>query len=196
MESLLNKVKKHCLKVLDEGRCHHLQFHNVQHTNDVVKSIRRNAVYQGLTDEEIEPLLIAAYFHDTGVRYIYKGHEYVSAANAKKFLEEVNYPRDKTRVVINCILATQMPQSPKNNFEEMICDADLSHLGKQNYFEKNELLREEWREFMKLEFTDTEWRKLTIDFLMEHRYFTAYGKDKLQAKKRGNILKCMSPEFL
>lgn len=177
---------------LDKGRCSNLDFHNRNHTKEVVKAVKKIGCYEGLSNEELEPIIIAAYFHDTGLRHVYKGHEYVSASNAKQFLEVHNYPKEKIKIVMDCILATQMPQSPNNKYEEIICDADLSHLGSRKYFKKNEKLRKEWNVFMKLSFDDTKWKQITIDFLMEHNYLTTYGKEVLRLEKRANVIRCMA----
>ena len=41
------------------------------------------------------------------------------------------------------IIATTMPQRPKNLVEKVVCDADLIHIGTKEFFRKNDLLKEE-----------------------------------------------------
>lgn len=195
MSSILELVRVHSLELFKVGRCNKLQFHNADHVNDVVEAIQVIANCENLSVEEIEILTIAAYFHDTGLNDIYKGHEYVSKANAKRFLENQEYPKGKINKVLSCIMATKMPQKPKTILQKVMCDADLSHLGSESYFKKNEALRKEWEMHLQLTFSEEQWRKTTIDFLLEHTYFTKYGNDVLTNKKRQNIMKCFAHDF-
>ena len=50
----------------------------------------------------------------------------------------------KIAIVKAAILATEFPQKPSTLLEEILCDADFSHLGDKDYLEKNQLLRLEW----------------------------------------------------
>jgi len=43
------------------------------------------------------------------------------------------------------IMATKIPQSPKNLLEQIICDADLDYLGRERYEENSLLLLQELR---------------------------------------------------
>jgi hypothetical protein len=68
-----------------------------------------------------------------------------------------------------------------------MCDADLFHLSSTDYILKNELLRIEWEAYMDLIFTDEDWLKLNIDFLLNHKYHTDFGNTKLEDRKLKNI---------
>ncbi|XCF04777.1 HD domain-containing protein [Tamlana crocina] len=187
MNSIVRKVKKHCLDLLMHSRCKVLPFHCVQHTLEVYKNVQTIGKQEKCNAEEFEILKIAALFHDTGVSATYKGHEDISANNAHLFLSDLKYPVNKIAEVMNCINATKMPQNPKTKLEQIICDADLFHLSTKVYMLKNELLRIEWKTYMNLIFTDQDWFKLNLDFLSEHHYHTNYGKNVLQEKKKKNI---------
>ena len=76
-----------------------------------------------------------------------------------------------------------MPQSPKNNLEEILCDADMFHLSHPTYEQSQVLLREEWWLTLGHERTDQEWELENDTFLLEHTYFTRYGKEELQCRK-------------
>ena len=41
---------------------------------------------------------------------------------------------------------------------------------------------------MDLIFTDEEWYELNLDFLINHKYHTDYGKNVLQEKKQKNVV--------
>ena len=67
--------------------------------------------------------------------------------------------------------------------EQIICDADLFHLGTDAFAEKNKLLRQELNEFGDMNVSKKDWRKINIGFLERHKYFTAYGKEILKPVK-------------
>ena len=90
--------------------------------------------------------------------------------------------------VTGCIIATRMPQNPTNNIEQIICDADLFHLGSDNFKEKSKLLRDELKEFGGEELSKKEWRQNNIAFLEAHKYFTAFGQTNLQPVKEKNLV--------
>ena len=185
---ILNKAKDYCLDLLMHSRCKSLPFHSIKHTLEVFENVETIGNYEGVNEKEIEVLKIAGLFHDTGISQEYIGHESISTNYANKYLSGLNYPNNAKAEILNCILATKMPQNPKSTLECIICDADLFHLSSSNYLFKNELLRTEWKEYMDLIFSDQEWYQLNLDFLTNHKYHTEYGKNVLQEKKQKNIL--------
>src|SRR5260221_604528 len=80
-----------------------------------------------------------------------------------------------------------MPQSPKNLMEQVLCDADLSHLGTDEFTRKNKQLRDELKEFSKQDISKKDWRKVNISFLENHTYFTDYARRKFQPVKERNL---------
>jgi predicted metal-dependent HD superfamily phosphohydrolase len=170
---LLNKLSKS------------IKFHNIQHTQEVVAASKLLAGTQQLPQEDLHPLLLAAWFHDTG--YIggeAKGHEMLSIQLATDFLNTRSVSPELINKVTGCINATRMPQSPTTAIERIICDADLFHLGTDAFDEKNRLLRDELEEFGEKALSKKDWRKVNIRFLESHKYFTNYGREKLEPEKQ------------
>ncbi len=164
-------------------------FHNYSHTHDIVVASREIADGLALTDTQRNLLELAAWFHDVGYIETYHGHEKVSVKYAGEFLNEHGLSPEELETVCGCILATTMPQSPKNILEEIICDADVSHVGSTAYFEKSDLLRMEWELLLDKKFTDEEWMGLNIDFFTERHFFTKIAELKYNAQKSANLLK-------
>ena len=158
-------------------------FHNLHHTTNVVRGVLDIGCAEGVTPEEQETLLLAAWFHDTGHTRVYHDHETESQYIARDFLERVGYPAYRIEPVLACIGATRLPQQPENKLQQIICDADLYHLSMPAYDNIQELLREEWRRALDIEFTDEEWKVENLNFLTNHTYFTEYGKTVLQKRK-------------
>ena len=186
---LVNKVRKHCRDLLNKSRCKSLQFHNYQHTLNVVHNAEMIALKSKISVEETEIILITAYFHDVGNMETSKQHEMLSCSMARRFLEKENYPEEKIRIIENIILATEINREPTTLLEEIICDADLGHLGKNTFLTQNKLLREEWSNFLNMTFTDEEWLNLNLKFLDNHHFYTEVAHELFDAKKTENILR-------
>ncbi|MDX9923570.1 MAG: DUF5706 domain-containing protein [Ignavibacteriaceae bacterium] len=164
-------------------------YHNLSHTLDVIKYSQIIGKSENISDEDLEILNIAAAFHDIGYIFIDEGHEEKSASMAQEFLESQNYPEDKIQKVKECILATKVPQKPKNLMEEILCDADLNHIGSKNFFEKNDLYLAELKSERGKDISEMDWIESTLKFVSGHKFFTQYAKDNFQEQKEKNIKK-------
>lgn len=166
-----------------------LIYHNFGHTVDTVEHARKIAKKSGLSDDELEIVTLASWFHDAGYVEAYKGHEDRSIEIAGKFLMENNYPEEKTKKVLGCIEATKMPQTPKNLVEQVMCDADLIHLGLEDFFEYSDLLKTEWEKNNIIKVDDAEWHKISVELLSSHKFFTPYARKKFEPQQTINLLK-------
>jgi predicted metal-dependent HD superfamily phosphohydrolase len=161
-----------------------IHFHTLQHTQEVLAGSETMADYYHLEDEDRYALMLASWFHDTGYTGgKAMGHENVSIELASKFLNEHKVSQQVINKVIGCINATRLPQTPHTLIEQIICDADLFHLGTSAFKEKNRLLREELNDFGDMELSKKDWRKKNIEFLTKHTYFTSYAKENLDPLK-------------
>lgn len=164
-------------------------YHNFKHTTEVVDAIKKISSKSELSEEDTEIVVLAGWFHDSGFTQRNENHEDASIEIAKNFLKENNYPEEKIEKIINCINATRYPQKPGNLLEEIICDADLFHLGTKDYEDKSDLLRVEWEKTANKEYTQLEWIKLNIDFLLSHKFYTKYAKKNLEESKTNVLVK-------
>lgn len=164
-------------------------YHNNKHTQEVVDAIKKIGNKSGITDEEMELVTLAGWFHDIGFIEKSENHEDVSIEIAKKFLKEKNYKEENIEKIAGCINATRFPQLPKNLLEEIVCDADLFHLGTKDYNDKSDLLRVEWEKTNNKNYTEIEWLKINIDFLTSHKYFTKYARKSLDENKTEMLVK-------
>lgn len=162
-------------------------YHNIYHTKKVAEAVKEVGEMSGLTDDQMETAIIAAWIHDTGYILGCENHEINSVEAAKKILQEWGASPDKIEAVSMAIKATEMPQNPKNLVDKVVCDADLYHLSNEDLFETGQRLRKELAHINKKEFTDKDWVKFNLNFLEEHSYFTEYGQTVLEKRKRKNI---------
>lgn len=164
-------------------------YHNYTHTLCVVEAVKEISLAENISASEVEILLLAAWFHDIGYAKGSKNHEENSKQVAKKYLVENGISGEIIENVISCIDATKMPQKPTTKLHEIICDADLYHLGSENFNNKANLLRSEWEQFCDKYLTDIEWLKENNRFFSEHKYFTDFAFNKFNIQKTANWLK-------
>ena len=185
---LLSKARMFVTDLFQNKVNKSIRFHNLQHTEGVVSACEEMANYYHFADEDHLAVCLAAWFHDTGFSSGQAhGHEDKSIQLATTFLQENTIDPVFIQKVVSCIEATKMPQSPKSLIEQVLCDADLYHLGTDEFTTKNKLLREELTGFSKQDISKKQWRKMNISFLENHKYFTDYGRRNLQPVKEKNL---------
>jgi predicted metal-dependent HD superfamily phosphohydrolase len=185
----INSITRYCSDILHNDKCKNLPFHNFAHTQEVIDHVFLISDAIKIPAKEADFIAIAACFHDTGFSITYKGHEDISKGLAAQYLAKANCTKQEIDMVCSCIEATKMPQNPHDIYAQVLCDADLFHLGTPNFLYRNMLLRKEWELFCDTVMTDGEWQILNIKFLEEHRFKTPYGKDILEKGKQENINK-------
>ena len=84
------------------------------------------------------------------------------------------------------IMATRLPQSPVNLLEEILADADLDSLGREDFWVRSQALRDEIAAFG-TNSTDLEWYQGQFNFLTSHRYFTAEARLLRNVQKKKNV---------
>ena len=84
------------------------------------------------------------------------------------------------------IQATKTPQSPHTLLEQILADADLDILGRDDFWEKNLSLRAELAS-QDGPVGDEEWYRLQLAFLRSHQYFTSSARTLRDAGKQRHI---------
>lgn len=162
-------------------------YHNLQHTENIIEAINEIADGVQLNDQQRLILLVAGWFHDIGYVSKIEDHEQEGACMAERFLEDNKVDAEDISKVKSCILSTRYPQHPESILEQVICDADLLHLGKKNFLDKTALIREEWSLTRNLNYTDEQWHALNLEFISKHVFHTAYCKENYDKRKNKNI---------
>ena len=185
---LIEQVKQYVVHFFKAKGEQKFAYHNLSHTGAVVSNAAKIASHYQLGEKDVFIITAAAWFHDAG--YFNGGpadHEIRGADMAAGYLKEIGIDDETIQAVQQCIVATRMPQSPKNLNEQIICDADLYHFGTDHFAEWNKLMRKEveWRLGKKIAKND--WRKGSVLFMESHQYQTDYGRELLQDKKNQNL---------
>ncbi len=165
-----------------------LSYHSLQHVVDVEEAASRLADSEGISDYERDLLLTAVAFHDSGFIYQTKNHEEKGCEIAREVLPTYQYTHEEIERICGMIMATKIPQQPKNILEQIICDADLDYLGREDFWEIGNYLYRELSVYGILS-NEQEWNNLQLKFLNAHHYFTRSAIELRQATKQAHLKK-------
>jgi len=164
-----------------------LCYHDLPHSMEVARAALEIGKGEGLTPDELEIVVLAAWLHDTGYTEQYIGHEEESQLIAEKFLQENGYPDEKITIICNCIIATKFRHEAGNVLESVVIDADRLSMGTPEFMERGELLRKEWEIYLGKVYTDREWVDVQINYLLETDFLTSYVRDKYGGERILNL---------
>ncbi len=166
-------------------------YHSLSHTTMVLRDAVFIANKIGISDQEMRLLKTAISFHDFGFVSSHENHEERGCKEVRKVLPLYNYRADEIDKICGMIMATKIPQSPKNLLEQIICDADLFYLGTQYYFQVAELFERELSALNILK-SKQQWTEIQVTFLENHHYHTEFARQLLEETKQNNlaIIKC------
>ena len=190
MPDLFTSIKQPILSRLENELDPRLGYHNITHTLDVLEQAEVLAKQENVTDKhDLLLLKTAAVFHDSGFLFVYKGHEEKGCEIASESLRSV-FSEEDIKKVCGMIMATKIPQSPNTLLEQIICDADLDYLGRNDFEPISQTLHKEFIIF-KIIPEDIIWDHVQIKFFESHHYFTGTSISKRNDKKLKhlNILK-------
>lgn len=149
----------------------------------------RIAAAEGITEgQALLELKIAALYHDTGFMYVYQNHEERGCELARNQLPGFGLTEKSIDNICSIIMATKIPQSPQNLLQQIICDADLDYLGRDDFFFIGEKLR---KEMVAYKFINglKEWEERQWSFLQSHHYFTKTSQQARAHLKERNMQK-------
>ena len=167
------------------------QYHNLEHVKDVLEAAIRLGEMEGISDHDMEMLKVAVMYHDSGYILGLKDHESLSCDIVREHLPGFGYTGDEIDIICGLIMATKIPQEPGTKLQQIICDADLDYLGRDDFFEIGDNLFLEFRKYGFLS-TEAEWQAMQQKFLESHSYFTDSAKALRDSKKLENLEKVKS----
>jgi HD superfamily phosphodiesterase len=180
------KLKKLIFGKLEKELPMHFSYHNIDHTIDVMQAAESIAGKEGINGNDKRLLLTAALFHDTGFLNSREEHETISCYIARQYLPDYNYQPAEIDLICGIIMATRIPQSPQNRLGEILADADLDYLGRDNFFILSHRLFTELQAEGIIK-DEEEWNKEQADFIGDHKYFTETSIKLRQAKRDQHI---------
>jgi adenylate cyclase len=164
-----------------------LPYHNLFHIFEVTRNCKLYAKLEKLSLRMTHLLQVGGLLHDIVYVNGRKDNEERSVLFAQKLMKQLGYEERDILQVKKLIMATKLPPSPKTLYEKVICDADLTNLGRDNFFEWTERFRRE------LGVDKKEWyEKLTPQFMAESRFYTHSAQRLLNFTFRKNIRRLRS----
>jgi uncharacterized protein len=180
------RVKEYILEKHKSGLSPQLFYHSVEHVLDVLNAAEYIGSMEGMNDQEMELIRVAVLFHDVGFTKSHRDHEKAGCLIAENMLPDFGYSSDEIEMIIKMIMSTCIPQTPGNKSEEIICDADLDYLGRDDFFFIAEKLKREM-EFTHKKTSEDEWNRIQKEFLEQHHYFTATSQKMRNNKKAAHL---------
>jgi len=159
-----------------------LRYHNIAHTIDVYNSATVLASMENVNGRNLTLIQTSALYHDSGMLIKYKDHEDISVLIAQDILPKFGYKKDDIDLICKMIIATKIPQAPKSHLEEIMSDADLDYMGRDDFFMNAMRLKQEWMEYG-IVTSLKEWYIIQKEFLLKHHYFTNSAIKMRQEKK-------------
>jgi hypothetical protein len=191
----IQQAREFILDKLNKELPEHFYYHNATHAIDVYTAARLIAESEGIGVHETHLLITAALYHDSG--FLIGGqtdHELRSCEIVRLNLPGFGYSPEDIEQVCDIIIATKIPQNPHNHLGEIICDADLDYLGRNDFFVLSKKL------FSELVITDglkteQEWDERQIAFLENHHYFTKTAIELRGAAKQQHLKEIIKKTF-
>jgi len=181
------RAKYHAFERMRHELPPHMYYHSLAHTReDVLPAAERLAAIKRVDNESLLLLRTAVCYHDIGFVEQRDEHEAASARIARAILPQFGYQPDQIAAIHGMIMATRLPQSPHTLLEEILADADLDSLGREDFLPRSMALRDELAAFG-APINDELWYARQLAFLQSHRYFTAAASTLRDTQKRRNI---------
>lgn len=175
------------MQKLSEQLSKDLLYHGIHHTIDVEIQAERIAKNEKINSkDDIYLLKLACLYHDTGFITTYKGHELAGCNFARNELPQFGLTQKQIEIICGMIMATRVPQTPHTKLEEIICDADLDYLGRDDFFSISHTLFMELQK-KKIISSEKEWNAMQIKFFKKHSYFTETNKKSRGEEKSKHL---------
>jgi ligand-binding sensor domain-containing protein/class 3 adenylate cyclase/predicted metal-dependent HD superfamily phosphohydrolase len=164
-------AEKFILKLLEEKLPENLHYHGVHHTLDVTRAAEMLALREGVTGEELYLLKTAALYHDAGFCQQYSANEPVGVKMSQEILPNFGYTEEQIEIISGLIHVTAIPHDPKNHLQQIMCDADLDYLGRDDFDDISVTLKQELmdKEIVK---DSRHWDEIQVKFFNMHKFFT------------------------
>lgn len=182
------KARRYVFARLAQELSPHLAYHSLAHTkDDVLPAAARLGRFAGLEKEDYLLLETAALYHDTGFLVSYHDHERYSIQIARATLPDFGYSAEQIESIAGLIAATRMPQRPTGLLQELMCDADLDLLGRDDFMQLNRNLLQEISHFNGRTIPEKDWLTAQTSFLVNHNFFTSTARMLRADGKARNI---------
>jgi predicted metal-dependent HD superfamily phosphohydrolase len=173
------------LEEMSEKFPSHLTYHTIEHIIDVANVCDHYIRNYQIQDDLARLIRIAAISHDYGYIFSPEQHEERSIVELRPKLNG-SYKENDIELINGMIRATKVPQKPKNFYEEILADADLDYLGRDDYDQLSQKLYQEFLHYGVVS-NDEQWLEVQINFLESHHYHVSFALENRTEKKRQKL---------
>ncbi len=188
----IEDISEHVFNLMQLGFPDNLYFHSMNHVQDVYRQAELIGRAEGIDEEDLICLKLAAMFMYTGYIKDYENYIDRSIEFARELLPLYNFSHDEIEKACNLILVTKMPYDPVSKTEKVLIDAKLSYLGRKGIDILINKLFEEYREYQKISSRD-ELIKQQVNFLKSFHFYTETARklSEVTSEEQIKILKKM-----
>ncbi|MCB0333043.1 MAG: HD domain-containing protein [Bdellovibrionales bacterium] len=186
----------HALALLESEVPPHYIYHNHAHTLDVMHEVALFAIHDGVQGQDLLLLLIAAAWHDIGfIKEELKDHEEAAVQFFQETIQEdpklAVFHASEQIMIEQMILDTKLypsrngpglEQIPHTKLSKYLLDADLSNLGRDDFFSSMEKIRQE------LSAPEKEFSIQTLGLITRHIWHTRIAQEMRTEKELQNNL--------
>ncbi len=181
-------IEQFIFKLFKEELSNYNLYHNFAHTHQTVESVKEIAESYKLPEKELQNLIVAAWFHDSGYTKDYQNHEEEGVKIMKEYFGD-QLDNKRFSQIEQLILSTKFGHEQISVSEEIIHDADYVNMGKKSFSKRAELLRCEWEKINNEIYDDLEWAELQLDFLISKKFKTSAAVHEFGDRREKNIEK-------
>ncbi len=188
METLIQKAEHFVINILNEKLDKAFLYHNISHTIRVVDKAKELGELAKVNENDLQLLVLSAWFHDVGFTVKADGHEDESIRIATDFLKEQQVAPDVIDTINSLIASTKQNKVPVTPLEKILKDADCSHVGSKDYSSFSQLLHKELELTQNISIPEVDWLNTNVDFLTNnHRFYSDVGVKKWEKQKSKNL---------
>ena len=200
-KNIVEQVQIYATRIIMEEFSDKLVRHDMEFQYRIIEGIKEIAKAEGLSDAELEYLLIAGWLSQLG----YMDFEKIKKENdkddfftscfrctleiAQDFLDQTNYPEEDKKIVMQVLKDSRPYRQVDTKLSNVLADAITIDWGKPK---SKKRVRKQYEELLLTNATKLGTKSAlarSVDYLKEHRYMTDYGKKVLSPKKQELILK-------
>ncbi|QSE97370.1 Pycsar system effector family protein [Fulvivirga lutea] len=185
--AILKKTENYLHKKFKENDSSSLNYHNWSHTQSIVSIAKELCNEAGLTINECEQVLLAAWFVNSGYLYDYENFISHSIKEARDFLSQNDFNKERANQIVDLIEGSGEAGAKRSKLHEILHDAIISDIGKKRFFRRSELLRIERKQVLDEEYTEQDWEQRRYDYLVETNFLTKEAKSLYGSRRSKNI---------
>ncbi len=192
-----NELVTEAIKLLKDKLPPSLHYHVVEHTYDVISETVLFACAENCSDRDLELLVIAAAYHDTGYIERYYDNEECGVAFFKEMQKKIenDLSVDEVERIATMILDTRVNPdisepltTCSDPLSKYLLDGDLGNLGRNDSYQKTNYLLEELRSMNpSFEITEKDFLTSTQTLLIRHKWHSEAAKMLRDAGKKINM---------